>query len=108
MNALSPLHAIQVEHPAMSVLRDALGAIAIGPALAYSLARADGEHWQLRRLDQREGKQFEDRDAALAAMRNAVVRSTAYLLIVEGCNGGFDIQSLNWDDRAAAKFGVRP
>ena len=108
MNAFTPFHAIQVEDSAMSTLREALGAIAIGPAQAYSVSRPVGQHWQLRRLDQIQGKEFETRSAAMAAMRSAVVRSSAYFLLVEGCNGEVDIQFLNWDDRAARTFGIRP
>ncbi len=108
MNAISPRTRIQHEDPAIQTLREALGAVAIAPALAYSLSRADGTRWRLRRLDERDGKLFETRIAALAAMRNAVVRSTAYCLLVEGCAGDFDVQSFHWDDHAAARFGVRP
>ncbi len=108
MNAISPKTRIQHEDPAMQSLREALGAVAIAPALAYCLSRAEGTRWHLRRLDERDGKLFETRTAALAAMRNAVVRSAAYCLVVEGCAGDFDVQFLNWDDQAAARFGVRP
>jgi hypothetical protein len=108
MNAISPKTRIHHEDPAMQTLREALGAVAIAPALAYCLSRTDGARWELRRLDQRDGKVFESRDAAVAAMRNAVVRSAAYCLVVEGCTGDFDVQFLNWDDRAADRFGVRP
>jgi hypothetical protein len=51
---------------------------------------------------------FETREAALAAMRRAVVRCAAYGLVVEGCNGTFDVQFLNWDGEAARRFGIRP
>jgi hypothetical protein len=108
MNAISPRSTIQHEDPSMQALREALGAVAIAPALAFSLSRADGTRWQLRRLDQRDGKVFESRDAAMAAMRSAVVRSAAYCLVVEGCTGDVDVQFLNWDDQAADRFGVRP
>ena len=96
------------EDPAMQSLRDALGAVAIAPALAYSLNRSDGKRWQLRRLDHRQGEEFDSREAAFAAMRRAVVRSSAYCLVVEGCNGDIDVQFLNWDTEAARKFGVQP
>lgn len=96
------------EDPEMAVLREALGAVAIAPALAYSLTRGKGSRWQLRRLDARNGTEFDRREAAFAAMRRAVVHCSAYCLLVEGCNGELDVQSLDWDDRAAAKFGVRP
>jgi hypothetical protein len=92
----------------MAAIREALGAIPVAPPLAYSLRRARGTHWRLRRLDERDAADFETRAAALAAMRQAVVRCSAYCLLVEGCDIGLDIQFLNWDDRAAMKFGVRP
>ena len=108
MNAISPKTRIHYEDPAMQTLREALGAIAMAPALAYSLSRADGTRWALRRLDQRDGKTFESRAAAVAAMRNAVVRCSAYCLVVEGCTGDFDVQFLNWDNQAADRFDIRP
>jgi alkylhydroperoxidase family enzyme len=108
MNALSPTKWTRRENPEISTLREALGAVAIAPALAYSLSRHDGGRWRLRRLDQLDGDDFDGRAAALAAMRCAVVRCSAYCLVVEGCTGSLDIQFLNWDDRAADRFGVRP
>jgi hypothetical protein len=108
MNAPYRPNGIGHEDPALQSLRDALGAVAIAPALAYSLTRSKGAQWRLRRLDQREGENFDSRDAAIAALRNSVVRCSAYCLVVEGCTGDIDIQFLNWDDRAADKFGVRP
>jgi hypothetical protein len=108
MNALSPVAFTRSEDPEMRQLRDALGAVAIAPALGYSLTRAKGSRWQLRRLDQKTGVVFETREAALAAMRRAVVRCAAYGLVVEGCNGTFDVQFLNWDGEAARRFGIRP
>jgi hypothetical protein len=108
MNAPYRISKTGQEDAAMQSLRDALGAVAIAPALAYSLNRADGKRWQLRRLDQREGESFETREAGFAAMRRAVVRSSAYCLVVEGCTGDLDVQFLNWDAGAARKFGVRP
>ena len=107
MNALTPIRETYREDPALLSLRDALGAVAIAPALAYSLSRS-GSHWRLRRLDERHAQQFDSREAALAAMRRAVVRCSAYCLFVEDWTGDFEVQSWNWDDRAAAKFGVRP
>ena len=108
MNAPYRMTKAMHEDPAMQSLRDALGAVAIAPAVAYSLNRSDGQHWQLRRLDQRHGQEFETREAAFASMRRAVVRSAAYGLVVEGCNGDIDVQFLNWDAEAASRFGVRP
>jgi hypothetical protein len=108
MNALSPISRIRHEDPAMPVLREALGAVAIAPALAFSLNRTEEASWRLRRLDQADGKDFQSRDAAVAAMRNAVVRCAAYCLVVEDCAGDVDVQFLNWDDRAARRFGIRP
>jgi hypothetical protein len=108
MNAPYRITKASHEDPAMQSLRDALGAVAIAPAVAYSLNRSDGKRWQLRRLDQRQGEDFETREAASAAMRRAVVRSSAYCLVVEGCNGDIDIQFLKWDAESACKFGVRP
>jgi hypothetical protein len=108
MNALSPIQTIDHEDLEMQALREALGAVAIAPALAYSLSRAHGTGWALRRLDQRDSQVFESRAAAVAAMRSAVVRSSAYCLVVEGCTGGVDVQFLNWGDQAAQRFGVRP
>jgi predicted kinase len=96
------------EDPEMEILREALGAVAIAPSLAYSLTRSEGSRWLLRRIDARDGREFERRDAALAAMRRAVVHCSAYCLLVEGCNGTLDVQFLNWDERAAARFGIRP
>ena len=107
MNALSPITATNREDPAMQSLRDALGAIAIAPALALSLSRS-GSRWRLRRLDERNAQEFDSREAALAAMRRAVVRSSAYCLVVERRNGDFDVQSFNWDEQAANAFGIRP
>ncbi len=90
----------------MEALREALGTVAIAPAVAYSLSRA-GQRWRLRRLDRLQGEIFETRAAALSAMRSAVVRASAYFLAVEGCNGDVDIQFLNWSTEAARKFGIR-
>jgi hypothetical protein len=108
MNAPSPTSRIRHEDPAMPVLREALGAVAIAPALAYSLNRTEQASWRVRRLDQRAGKDFENRDAAMAAMRNAVVRCAGYCLVVEACTGDVEVQFLNWDEPAARKFGIRP
>jgi len=108
MNALSPLARIRVEDPELQKLRDALGAVAIAPALAYAVTRAEGSRWQLRRLDEKSATAFDTREAAFAAMRRAVVRCWAYALLVEGCNGALDVQFLNWDAEAARKFGIRP
>ena len=91
----------------MKALREALGTVAIAPAVAYTLSRA-GDCWRLRRLDRHQGEIFETRAAALGAMRGAVVRCSAYLLAVEGCNGIVDVQFLNWNREAAEKFGIRP
>ena len=107
MNALSPARIATREDPAVQSLRDALGAVAIAAPLAYLLSRS-GACWRLRRLDQRNGIEFESRAAAFAAMRRAVVHCAAYCLVVEGCNGDFEVQFLNWDAEAARKFGVRP
>jgi hypothetical protein len=96
------------EDPEMETLREALGAVAIAPALAYSLTRAKGSRWQLRRIDERNGVEFERREAAFAAMRRAVVHCSAYCLLVEGCDGALDIQFLNWNAEAARKFGIQP
>ena len=108
MNAPYRISRTAQEDPAMQSLRDALGAVAIAPALAYSLNRSEGKRWQLRRLDQRAGQDFDTREAGFAAMRRAVVRSSAYCLVAEGCTGDIDVQFLNWGAEAARKFGVRP
>jgi hypothetical protein len=107
MNALSPVKAPWREDPLMQALRDALGAIPAAPALAYSLHRA-GAQWELRRLDRRQGMLFDTREAAFAAMRRAIVRCSAYFLLVEGCSGDLDVQFLNWGMEAAQTFGIRP
>jgi len=107
MNAPVRLDQLVHEDPAMEALREALGTVAVAPAVAYSLSRA-GSHWRLRRLDRQQGEIFETRAAALAAMRSAVVRASSYFLAVEGCNGAVDVQFLNWDAKAAERFGVRP
>jgi hypothetical protein len=90
------------------VLHEALGAVAIAPAQAYALNRTAAARWRLRRADEYDGKDFDSRDAAMAAMRNAVVRCAAYCLVVEGCTGDLDVQFLNWNAEAAGKFGVHP
>ncbi len=107
MNAPFRCDALAHEDRAMLALREALGTVAVAPAVAYSLSRA-GASWQLRRLDRPLGEIFQTRAAALAAMRRAVVRSSAYFLAVEGCNGEVDVQFLNWDEHAAETFGIRP
>jgi hypothetical protein len=107
MNAQTPIRKISRGDPAIEMLRDALGAVAIAPPLAYSLTRS-GSNWQLRRLDQRIGIAFENRETAVAAMRRAVVRAAAYCLVVEGCTGAIDVQFLHWGPEAARLFGIRP
>jgi hypothetical protein len=102
-----PARIVTREDPAMQSLRDALGAVAIAAPLAYLLSHS-GSRWRLRRLDQKNGIDFESHAAALAAMRRAVVHCAAYALVVEGCGGCLEVQFLNWDAEAARKFGVRP
>jgi Uncharacterized protein conserved in bacteria (DUF2188) len=75
------------EDPAVTAIREALGAVAVGePATYWLYADAAGD-WCVRREGSSQPQRFETREQALAFARLAVVRCASYCLHLQGTDG---------------------
>jgi len=75
------------EDPAVTAIREALGAVAVGEPAAYRLYADAAGDWCVRREGSSEPQRFETREQALAFARLAVVRCASYCLHLQGADG---------------------
>ena len=85
------------ESAAISELREALGAVAVGtPALVRLLCDRAGGCWRMTRDGEPGEQQFPDLDRALSAAHLAVVRCSRYCVVVRNHIGTTMTESLDW------------
>lgn len=84
------------ERAEMQIIRDALGAIAVGEPAIYWLYRGEDDNWHVHREGEREGACYPDRAEALQALRLAVIRCAGYSLFLQDEDGRFVREFFNW------------
>jgi hypothetical protein len=71
------------EDPEIAVIREALGALPIGPPATYWLQSDARGEWVVRRQGDSDERRFASRDEALTFLRLAVVRCAYYCLYLQ-------------------------